>query len=76
MCDKPPETRPEVRLSKQRRARMAIDWREIAIKVDGFEPDGRERIVGTDGGRRALDSYLFIRKQEYFNNFKQLGAVG
>ena len=23
-----------------------------------------------------LDSYLFIRKQEYFNNFKQLGAVG
>ena len=34
---------------------MAIDWREIAIKVDGFEPDGRERIVGTDGGRRALE---------------------
>ena len=24
----------------------------------------------------VLDSYLFIRKQEYFNNFKQLGAVG
>jgi integral membrane sensor domain MASE1 len=23
-----------------------------------------------------LDSYLFIRKQEYFNKFKQLGAVG
>jgi hypothetical protein len=24
----------------------------------------------------GLDSYLFIRKQEYFNKFKQLGAVG
>jgi hypothetical protein len=24
----------------------------------------------------VLDSYLFIRKQEYFNKFKQLGAVG
>jgi hypothetical protein len=29
---------------------MAIDWREIAGKVGGFEPDGQERIVGTGGG--------------------------
>jgi hypothetical protein len=27
-------------------------------------------------GQCWLDSYLFIRKQEYFNKFKQLGAVG
>jgi len=34
---------------------MAIDWREIAGKVGGFEPDGQERIVGTDGGRLKPD---------------------
>lgn len=37
---------------------MAIDWREIASKVGGFDPDGQERIVGTDGGRRALELLL------------------
>jgi hypothetical protein len=37
-----------------------------------FNQQGTKPITG----RRFLDSYLFIRKQEYFNNFKQLGAVG
>jgi hypothetical protein len=37
---------------------MAIDWREIASKVGGLEPDGSERIAGTDGGRRALEILL------------------
>ena len=37
---------------------MAIDWREIASKVGGFGPDGEERIVGTDGARRALELLL------------------
>jgi hypothetical protein len=37
---------------------MAIDWREIASKVGGFDPDGEERIVGTDGARRALELLL------------------
>ena len=37
---------------------MAIDWREIAGKVGGFDPDGGERDVGTDGARRALELLL------------------
>lgn len=37
---------------------MAIDWREIASQVGGLEPDGSERIAGTDGGRRALELLL------------------
>jgi hypothetical protein len=37
---------------------MAIDWRAIASQVGGIEPDGKERIVGTDGGRRALELLL------------------
>ena len=37
---------------------MAIDWTEIANKVGGFGPDGEGRIVGTDGGRRALELLL------------------
>jgi len=37
---------------------MAIDWREIASQVGGLEPDGNERIAGTDGGRRALEILL------------------
>jgi hypothetical protein len=37
---------------------MAIDWGAIANQIGGIEPDGRERIVGTDGGRRALELLL------------------
>jgi hypothetical protein len=37
---------------------MAIDWGAVASQVGGIEPDGRERIVGTDGGRRALELLL------------------
>ena len=37
---------------------MAIDWREIASKVGAIEPDGSERIAGTEGGRRALELLL------------------
>src|SRR5580700_10269982 len=37
---------------------MAIDWGAVASQVGGIEPDGRERIVGTDGGRRALELIL------------------
>jgi hypothetical protein len=37
---------------------VGIDWREIASKVGGFQPDGHERITGTDGGRRALELLL------------------
>src|ERR1700674_501818 len=55
---RPPGTHQEVRLSKRRRAKMAIDWREIASKVGGFDPGGEERIVGTDGARRALGAVI------------------
>jgi len=34
---------------------MAIDWKAIANQVGGLQPDGDERIVGTPGGRRALE---------------------
>jgi hypothetical protein len=37
---------------------MATDWREMAGKIGGFDPGGQERIVGTDGGRRALELLL------------------
>jgi hypothetical protein len=37
---------------------MAIDWLEIARRVGSLEPDGSERIAGTDGGRRALELLL------------------
>jgi hypothetical protein len=38
--------------------RMAIDWLEMARRIGGIDPDGRERITGTDGGRRALELLL------------------
>jgi hypothetical protein len=47
---------------------MAIDWREIASKVGGFEPDGQERIVGTDGGRlkpNLLLAFAFLIGDEH-----------
>ena len=34
---------------------MAIDWEALARDIGGLEPDGRERIVGTSGGQRALE---------------------
>lgn len=34
---------------------MAIDWEAIAGQIGGLQPDGGERIVGTLGGRRALE---------------------
>ena len=37
---------------------MPIDWEQIASQIGGFESDGRERIVGTEGGRRALEILL------------------
>jgi hypothetical protein len=37
---------------------MPIDWEQIAGQVGGLESDGRERIVGTEGGRRALEVLL------------------
>jgi hypothetical protein len=37
---------------------MAIDWYAVASQIGGLESDGRERIVGTDGGRRALELLL------------------
>ncbi|MFZ0302942.1 MAG: HEAT repeat domain-containing protein [Terracidiphilus sp.] len=37
---------------------MAIDWENIARQVGGLEPDGSERTVGTDGGRRAIELIL------------------
>lgn len=37
---------------------MAIDWAAVARDVDGLGPDDQERIVGTEGGRRALELLL------------------
>ena len=37
---------------------MGIDWKHIASQVDGLTPDGRERIVGTEGGRHAIEILL------------------
>jgi hypothetical protein len=37
---------------------MAIDWYLVASQLGGIEADGRERIIGTDGGRRALELLL------------------
>jgi hypothetical protein len=34
---------------------MAIDWKAVAEKIGGLQPDGNERVVGTKGGRRALE---------------------
>jgi hypothetical protein len=39
-------------------AKMAIDWREVAASVGGFDLSGNERTVGTDGGRRAVEILL------------------
>jgi HEAT repeat protein len=38
--------------------KMAIDWKAIAEQVDGLQPHGGERGVGTEGGRRALEILL------------------
>jgi hypothetical protein len=37
---------------------MGIDWKYLASQVGGLEPDGTERITGTDGGRRAIELLL------------------
>jgi HEAT repeat protein len=37
---------------------MAIDWKAIAGQIGGLKSDGSERVVGTDGGRRALEILL------------------
>jgi HEAT repeat protein len=37
---------------------MAIDWYEVASQLGGIEADGSERVMGTDGGRRALELLL------------------
>jgi HEAT repeat protein len=37
---------------------MAIDWKAIADQIGGLQPDGGEKIVGTAGGRRALEILL------------------
>jgi hypothetical protein len=37
---------------------MAIDWYAVASEICALTPDGRERIAGTDGGRRALELLL------------------
>ena len=37
---------------------MAIDWVTIATRVNGFDENGKERILGTRGGRRALEILL------------------
>jgi HEAT repeat protein len=41
--------------NKARETTMAIDWKAIARQIGGLQPDGGERIVGTPGGRRALE---------------------
>lgn len=37
---------------------MPIDWERIASSIGGIDRDGRDRIVGTAGGRRALEVLL------------------
>jgi hypothetical protein len=37
---------------------MPINWKQIAEQIGGLETDGRERIVGTEGGRKALELLL------------------
>jgi hypothetical protein len=37
---------------------MAIDWKAIAEQIGGLQSNGGERVVGTDGGRRALEILL------------------
>lgn len=34
---------------------MAIDWKAVAKQIGGLQPDGSDRTVGTQGGRRALE---------------------
>jgi len=34
---------------------MAIDWRQIARQIGGLNPDGSEKGIGTESGRRALE---------------------
>ena len=34
---------------------MVIDWKELAKQIGGLHPDGSDRTVGTQGGRRALE---------------------
>ena len=41
--------------------RMGIDWEAIAGCVGGLGEDGNERIVGTPGGRRAIE--ILLREQ-------------
>jgi hypothetical protein len=37
---------------------MSIDWESIARQVGGIGPDGQDRIVGTIGGRQAVQILL------------------
>lgn len=34
---------------------MIIDWKALATQIGGLQPDGGDRTVGTQGGRRALE---------------------
>jgi len=37
---------------------MNIDWEALAKQIGGLQPDGTDRTVGTQGGRRALEILL------------------
>jgi HEAT repeat protein len=37
---------------------MPIDWERVAIQVGGIGHDGQDQVVGTTGGRRALEILL------------------
>lgn len=34
---------------------MTIDWKAVAEQIGGLQPDGNDRTVGTQGGKRALE---------------------
>jgi hypothetical protein len=47
---------------------MTIDWEALAKQIGGLQPDGTDRTVGTQGGRRALEILLGEENLRGFEN--------